>query len=80
MRLLPDATANTTKYQEYLRLSQRASNVLIIDLDDLRKLSYISCEMIVAIDHLHTMSIAGLIMVKDSPLLAAFAYGYGKRM
>ncbi|OQV23691.1 hypothetical protein BV898_02428 [Hypsibius exemplaris] len=76
IQLLPDATANATKYERYVELSQSGKSVLIIDLDALLEISYFNCEMIVAIDNLVSIAIAGLITARDSPLQASFEYGY----
>jgi hypothetical protein len=75
MQILPDETNNQTKLERYVALAKADRNVLIMDLDALLNISFFNCEMIVAIDNLYSLPIAGVILPRDSPLQTIFEYG-----
>ncbi|OQV23692.1 Atrial natriuretic peptide receptor 1 [Hypsibius exemplaris] len=76
MRILPDGTANFTKFQLYIELAKNKRTALAVDLDALLEISFFNCDLIVAIDNLEVVQIAGLVLTKNSSFQAAFEYGY----
>ena len=77
MKLLPGKTANATKYELYVALVQSVSqrNVIIIDLDALLEISFFNCDLVIAIDNLETVPIAGLVLPKNSQFQKPFEFG-----
>jgi putative alpha-1,2-mannosidase len=74
MQILPDKTSKETSYERAVKLTQSQRNVLIISENQLLKLSYLSCEMIVVINDIVTIPMANMVFAKNSSLQSLFQH------